>query len=216
MSERQPIRVMSVDDHELVRNGIRFSFLAFDDIEMVAEAPSGSEAVRICKEIQPDVVLMDMLLSGDIDGVAAIRAIKECCPDIKVLALSTFYNRELVEGAMQAGAVSYLIKGESVVMLADAIRAANAGQTTMAGKASRALFEAPKLTHEPGSDLTEREQEVLTLLTEGLSNPQISEQMYLSVAAVKYHVSGILSKLGVRNRTMAAKLALEHNLVKKD
>jgi len=216
VSETQPIRVMSVDDHELVSKGIRFSFLAFDDIELVAEVRTGREAVKISEELQPDVVLMDMLLSGDIDGIAAIREIRECCPDIKIVALSSFHDTRLVEGAMQAGAVSYLIKGESVELLVNAIRAANVGQTTIAGEASRALFEASKPTLTLGSDLTEREQEVLALLTEGLSNPQIAERMYLSVAAVKYHVSNILSKLGAGNRTMAVKLAFEYDLLKRD
>ena len=216
MSEIKPIRVLCVDDHELLRKGIRFSLLAIDDIELVAEARTGQEAINLCGQLQPDVVLMDMLLGGDMDGINTTRHIRERYPSIQVLALSSFYEHEWVNGAMKAGAVGYQIKGGSVEDLASAIRAAYMGQTTLAGEAAKVLFDTPRHTFSLGSDLTEREREVLVHLVEGLSNPQIAERLHLSVAAVKYHVSSILSKLGAENRTMAAKLAYEHNLVAKD
>ena len=215
MDGTETIRVLTVDDHELLRKGIRFTLLSVDDIELVGGASSGEDALLVCEELQPDVVLMDMHLTGDMDGVATTRAIREVCPHVQVLALSSFYDRELVQGAMQAGAIGYLVKGGSVKELADAIRAAYAGRPTLASEAVEALIEPTQLQSQLGHDLTDREREVLALLVKGLSNAQIAEQMYLSVAAVKYHVSNILSKLGAANRTEAAALALENDLVPK-
>ena len=207
------IRVMTVDDHQLLRRGIRFSLLSVDDIEVVAEAHNGEEAVRLCCEIEPDVVLMDMRLPGEMDGVAAIGVIRSRCPQVQVLALSSFHDRDLVQGAMQAGAIGYLVKGASAEELADAIRAAHAGRPALAAEAVEALVEPAASAPRLGRDLTERERQVLALLVEGLSNAEIAAQLHLSVAAVKYHVSGILSKLGATNRTEAAALAREHDLL---
>jgi NarL family two-component system response regulator LiaR len=213
MGKRENIRVMSVDDHELMRRGIRFSLLSVEDLELVAEAHSGEEALRLCDEVGPDVVLMDMYLTGSMDGIATTRAIRERCPQVQVLALSSFFEKGLVQGAMQAGAIGYLVKGVSGAELAEAIRAAYAGRPTLTSEAVEVLIEPtrpqPRLDH----DLTKRELEVLTLLVEGLSNAEIADRMYLSVAAIKYHVSNILSKLGASNRTEAAIMALEFNLV---
>lgn len=207
------IRVMTIDDHQLLRRGIRFSLLSVDDIEVVAEAGSGQEAIRLCVEVQPDVVLMDMRLPGEMDGVATTEAIRSRLPQVKVLGLSSFHDRDLVRSAMQAGAIGYLVKGASAEELAEAIRAAHAGRPALAGEAVEALvwpdIAAPALGH----DLTAREREVLALLVEGLSNAEIAASMHFSVAAVKYHVSSILSKLGASNRTEAAALAREHNLL---
>jgi NarL family two-component system response regulator LiaR len=216
MSETNTIRVLTVDDHQLLRRGIRFSLMSVDDIELVAEAHNGEEALHLCDEAQPDVVLMDMRLAGDMDGVAATRAIRSHHPQVQVLALSSFHDRDLVRSAMQAGAIGYLVKGVSVEELADAIRAAHAGKPTLAAEAVDVLVEpAAPTTPQLGHDLTEREREVLALLAEGLSNADIAARMHLSVAAVKYHVSGILSKLQAANRTEAAVLAREHDLVPK-
>ena len=213
MSETGIIRVLTVDDHQLLRRGIRFSFLSVDDIELVAEANSGEEALLLCDAAQPDVVLMDMRLTGDMDGVVTTQAICSRYPEVQVLALSSYSDRDLVQGAMQAGAIGYLIKGVSVEELANAIRAAHAGQSTLTAEAMEALVQPTVPTSQLGHDLTEREREVLVLLVEGLSNADIAARLHLSVAAVKYHVSGILSKLGAANRTEAAALAREHNLV---
>lgn len=216
MNKTQPIRVMTVDDHELLRKGIRFSLLAVDDIELVAEARSGQEALSLCEQTQPDVVLMDMLLGGGMDGVTAISQIRKCYPKVQVLALSSFHERDLVNGAMQAGAIGYLVKGGSGDQLTNAIRAAHSGQTTLASEAAKALFETPTQASTTQRDeLTERESQVLVFLVEGLSNPQIAERMHLSVAAIKYHVSNIISKLGATNRTEASILAIQQNLVTK-
>jgi NarL family two-component system response regulator LiaR len=215
MGKRENIRVMSVDDHELMRRGIRFSLLSVEDIELVAEAHSGEEALRLCDEVGPDVVLMDMYLTESMDGIATTRAIRERCPQVKVLALSSFFEKGLVQGAMQAGAIGYLVKGVSGAELAEAIRAAYAGRPTLTSEAVEVLIEPTRPQPRFDHDLTKRELEVLALLVEGLSNAEIADRMYFSVAAVKYHVSNILSKFGAANRTEAVVLAMEHNLVPK-
>jgi NarL family two-component system response regulator LiaR len=209
------IRVMTVDDHQLLRRGIRFSLLSVDDIEVVAEAHNGEDAVRLCCELQPDVVLMDMRMPGEIDGVAAIEIIRRHCQQVQVLALSSFYDRDLVQGAMQAGAIGYLVKGASAEDLAEAIRMAHAGRPALAPEAVEALVQPEEVAPGLGYNLTPREREVLALLVEGLSNAEIAASMHLSIAAIKYHVSGILSKLGATNRTEAAALAREHSLLAK-
>jgi len=215
MGKRENIRVLSVDDHELMRRGIRFSLLSVEDIDLVAEAQSGEEALSLCDEVRPDVVLMDMYLTGSMDGIATTRSIRERCPQVQVLALSSFFEKGLVQGAMQAGAIGYLVKGVSGAELADAIRAAYAGRPTLTSEAVEVLIDPTRPQSRLGNDLTERELEVLALLVEGLSNAEIADRLYLSVAAIKYHVSNILSKLGASNRTEAVVLAMEHNLVPK-
>ena len=207
------IRVLTVDDHELLRRGIRFALLPVDDLMLVGEAQDGMEAIKLCQELQPDVVLMDMRLTGDMDGIEATRAIREKCPFVQVIILSSFHDSKLVQGAVQAGAIGYLVKGVSGDALCEAIRAAAAGKPALDAEALGDLVQPTERQTELGKDLTDREQDVLQLLVAGMSNPEIAAQLHLSVSAVKYHVSNILSKLGVANRTEAATIALEQNLV---
>jgi NarL family two-component system response regulator LiaR len=213
MTETQTIRVMIVDDHPVVRNGIRFSLLAFADIEVVGEAGSGQEAIDLCSRVQPDVVLMDLVMPG-MNGVETTRALREACPEIHILALTSFQEGNLVQEALQAGAIGYLLKDVSIDELARAVRLAAQGQPTLAPAAGQALVQtttqAPKLGH----DLTEREREVLGLLVEGLSNQHIAERLVISPATVKFHISSIRSKLGASSRTEVVILAMQHKLVK--
>lgn len=212
MTEQDRIRVLIVDDHAVVRSGLSAFLLAFDDLELAGEACGGEEAVQLCAQARPDVVLMDLVMPG-IDGAAATRAIRQSYPDIQVIALTSFKEEELVQGALQAGAVGYLLKNVSAGELADAIRAANVGRPTLAPEAAQALIRATARQPEPAFDLTEREREVLALMVKGLDNPEIAARLVVSRSTVKFHVSSILSKLGVASRTEAVALALQRHLV---
>ena len=212
MTNTEPIRVLLVDDHAVVRSGLSAFLLAFDDLELIGEASSGEEAVRLCSELKPDVVLMDLLMPG-MDGAEATTAIRRNFPEIQVVALTSFKEEDLVQRAMRAGAIGYLLKNVTADELAQAIRSAKAGRPTLAPEAAQALIHATTKAPEPGYDLTGREREVLELLVEGLTNPEIADRLIVSRSTVKFHVSSILSKLGASSRTEAVALALQHNMV---
>ncbi len=215
MNHSQPIRVMLVDDHAVVRSGLSAFLMVFSELELVAEASSGEEAVRLCDQVGPDVVLMDLVMPG-MDGAAATRAIRERCPDIQVIALTSFKEQELVQSALDAGAIGYLLKNVSADELANAIRAAHAGRPTLAPEAAQALIQASRAAGEPppmGFDLTDREREVLVLMVDGLTNPEIAKRLVVSRSTIKFHVSSILSKLGASSRTEAVATALQEKLV---
>jgi len=207
-----PIRVILVDDHEMVRKGLALFLKAFDDLELVGEAGSGAAAIQLCTEILPDVVLMDMVMP-EMDGVVTTQAICQQFPQIQVIALTSFMEGDLVKNALEAGAIAYLLKDVSADELARAIRAAHSGRATLSPEAAQALVQSSNHPPVPGLDLTDREREVLALMVEGLNNTQIAEELTVSPSTIKSHVSSILSKLGVTTRTEAVTLAFRHKLV---
>jgi NarL family two-component system response regulator LiaR len=212
MKATQPIRVMVVDDHAMVRRGLATFLMAFDDLEMAGEAANGDVAIQQCAEMRPDVVLMDMVMPG-MDGAAATREIRQQFPQVQVIALTSFKEEGLVTGALQAGAIGYLLKDVSAEELAQAIRAAHLGRSTLSQEATQALVHATARPPEPGQDLTPREREVLALMIKGDTNAQVAEKLGVSPSTIKSHVSSILSKLGVDSRTEAVALAVRHDLI---
>jgi two-component system, NarL family, response regulator LiaR len=205
------IRVLVVDDHAMVRRGLATFLKVFQDLELAGEADSGQAAIQRCLELRPDVVLMDMVMP-DMDGATATRLIRNQSESIQVIALTSFKEANLVQSALQAGAIAYLLKDVSADDLARAIRAAHAGRTTLSPEAAQALVHAAQ-SPPPGIGLTERELTVLALMVEGLNNTQIAAKLTVSPSTVKSHVSSILSKLGSTSRTEAVTFALRSRLV---
>ncbi len=213
MSTPNPIRVVVVDDHAMVRRGIVTFLKCNADIQVVGEAENGRAAVELCEQLAPNVVLMDLTMP-EMDGVTATRMIKQARPETQVIVLTSFPERALVQDAMQAGAISYLLKNVSGDDLAAAIRAAAAGRSTLAQEAIQALVKPqPPDGPVPGPALTAREREVLALLVKGLNNNEIAGRLFVSHATAKAHVSNILSKLGVSNRAEAVAMAIQQKLV---
>lgn len=214
MSQTEPIRVMIVDDQPVVRSGLGAFLSIHEDLELVGEASDGARALALCNKIKPDVILMDLIMPN-MDGAEATTRIREAFPTIQVLVLTSFKEDELVQKALEAGAIGYLLKNISSDELVKAIRAAHLGRPTLSPEATEVLIR--KATHgqgiELGSDLTEREREVLTLMARGLNNNEIAEQMIVSRSTVKFHVSNILSKLQVANRMEAIGVALKQKIV---
>ena len=212
MTDSKSIRVLIVDDHGMVRRGLMTYLKNEADLQVVGEARDGREAVRLCEQFQPDVILMDLVMP-ELDGIAATRLIRKQWPHVQVIALTSFGEKELVQNALQAGAISYLLKNVSGSDLAAAIRAACAGRSTLAAEAIEALIQPAVSESVPGLDLTSRERDVLALLVKGLTNPAIAERLSISRATVKVHISNILSKLGVSNRAEAIAVAIQRKLV---
>jgi NarL family two-component system response regulator LiaR len=206
-----PIRVVIVDDHLMVRRGLATFLKVSENLELVGETDSGESAIQLCAKLQPDVVLMDMVMQG-MDGAAATRLIRKQCPSAQIIALTSYKDEILVKSALQAGAISYLLKGVSASELAQAIRAAHAGRPTISPEVTQALIHAASQDVVPGHDLTDREREVLLLMVEGLNNTQIAGRLTVSPSTIKSHVSRVLAKLGVTSRTEAVALAVRHKL----
>ncbi len=211
-SPTAPIRVILVDDHTMVRRGLATFLKAFDDLVLAGEAGSGEEAIQLCGESLPDVVLMDMVMP-DMDGATATRAIRQQFPQVQVIALTSFKEGELIRNALEAGAIGYLLKDVSADELVQAIRAAHAGRATLSPEAAQSLVQSVIQPPDPGFDLTDREREVLTLMIEGLNNTQIAGSLSVSPSTIKSHVSNILSKLGVTSRTEAVTLSLRNHII---
>lgn len=215
MSETNVIRVMVVDDHPVVRDGLKLFLTVSPDLECVGEAGSGEEALQRCAEVQPDVILMDLNLPG-MDGAEATKQVRQQYPQTQVIALTSIEDKGLVQKALQAGAISYLLKNISMDMLSSAIRSAVAGQSTLSPEATQALMQAAVQPPEPEVELTDRELEVLALLADGLTNDAIGYRLHISPSTTRYHVSNILGKMNATNRTEAVRLAIEGNLLPKN
>ena len=212
MSKFRPIRVLLVDDHAVVRSGLATFLLVYDDLELIGQASDGKEAIRLCDQEPPDVVLMDLVMPG-MDGAQATQVIRQKHPQVQVVILTSFPEEDLVQRALKAGAISYLLKNVSADELANAIRKAHAGHPTLAPEAAKVLIHAATHPHKLGHDLTRRELDTLHWMVQGLNNRQIAQKMIVSPSTVKFHVSNILSKLGVSSRTEAVALAVQHKLV---
>jgi len=209
----KPIRVMIVDDHAMVRKGLAAFLKTEPGIDLVGEARDGREAIEYCDQLKPNVILMDLIMP-DLGGVAATRTIHQRWPNVQVIALTSFQEKELVQDALQAGAIGYLLKNVSGDELCEAIRQAYGGRPTLAPEAVQALIQPPSEAESMAADLTRREQEVLALLVKGMSNPEIAERLVISRATVKVHISSILSKLEVSSRAEAISLAIQNKLVR--
>lgn len=212
MSDSNPIRVMIVDDHLMVRDGLRVFLSVYEDIKVVAEADDGEQAIVLCRGVSPDVVLMDLLMPN-MDGIEATRRIRSEHDSIQVIALTSFAEQELVEKAFRAGAISYLMKDVHSDKLAETIREARRGRSTIDSAAAQALVASTGEEASQREALTPREREILVMLTEGKTNKEIANQLSLSEGTVRFHVSNILSKMGVNNRTEAVSLALQQGLI---
>lgn len=215
----EAITVMIVDDHEMVRRGACSYLEAQPDISVVAQAGSGEEAVRQAHEFVPDVVLMDLVLPG-MDGVEATRKVKDVSPRTQIIILTSYHQDEYIFPALQAGAISFLLKDVKATELVDAIRRAARGEATLHPKiAARVIktFRSPEGEEvSPFITLTERELEVLKLIAKGYSNDKIAQQLVISVGTVKGHVSNILSKLHLIDRTQAAAYAWQEGIVRRE
>ena len=214
MRRGDKIRLLIVDDHKVVRNGLQVFISLYDDIEVVGEAKNGQRALEQCAAHQPDVVLMDMVMPV-MDGPTATRLIREQFPQIQVVALTSFDEEELVNRAVEAGAVGFLYKDVEEEELIGAIRSAREGRPVLALEAMQALMHlsAGSVKSSTIEPLTKREQEVLSLMAQGMTNPQIAEQLVISTSTVQFHVHNILGKLGVQTRTEAVSIAIQSRLI---
>jgi NarL family two-component system response regulator LiaR len=205
------IKLVIVDDHAVVRSGLSKFLKVNKDFQLVAEASDGKEAVQMVSLHKPDVVLMDLMMP-EVDGVEATREIHQKYPDVKVIALTSFSEQNMVQGALQAGAIGYLQKNVTAAELADAIRSACAGRMTLSAEATQALAQSVAQPQIPGNQLTDRERDVLKCMVAGLNNQEIADQLVISLGTVKFHISNIFQKLAVDSRVEAVKAALEQKL----
>jgi NarL family two-component system response regulator LiaR len=212
MDDRDRIKIMIVDDHPVIRDGLKSMLLAFEDLELIGEAENGSAALALCQQNTPDLILMDILMPG-MDGIRATQIILERYPQVKILILTSYPEDDMVQRSLEVGAIGYLIKSATIDSMANAIRSAVAGHHTLAPEATQALIRLKTGSLKPGGDLSKREREVLALLVQGLSNDEIAERLVISPATARHHVSACIQKLGAVNRTQAAALAVEHGLV---
>jgi Response regulator receiver domain./Bacterial regulatory proteins, luxR family. len=210
------IQVLLVDDHEMVRIGVSAYLSSQPDIEVVGEADNGERAVELALELKPDIILMDLVMEG-MDGIEATKKIKEKWPEAKIIVVTSFLDDDKVYPALEAGAASYLLKTSRAEEIADAIRSTFAGQSVLEPEVTTKVMARMKRRGEtlPHEELTPREREVLSLMAQGKSNQEIADELFISLKTVKVHVSNILAKLNVQDRTQAVIYAFKHSLVEK-
>jgi two-component system, NarL family, response regulator LiaR len=212
MTEPHPIKVMIVDDHPIVRDGMKNMLLVFDDLEFAGEAENGQAALNCLRKSVPDVILMDIAMP-EMGGIPATRAILAQYPQTKIIMLTSYPEDELIQESLQAGAMGFLLKNSTIETLANAIRLVHAGQPVLAPEVTKALIRIKTGPVKPGADLSLREQEVLALIVEGLSNEEIAERLVISPATARHHVSACIQKLGATNRAQASAMAVKLGLV---
>ena len=205
------ITILLVDDHAVVRSGLSKFLMVNKDLKLIGEASDGAEAVQMVALHKPDIVLMDLMMPI-VDGITATREIHQKYPKVKVIALTSFADQNMVQGALQAGAISYLQKNVSAKELGIAIRSAYEGKMSLSPEAAQVLANSVAQPQIHGEQLTERERDVLKCMADGLSNNEIAEKLVISLGTVKFHVSNIFHKLGVESRVEAVKLAIEQKL----
>lgn len=212
MSASNPIRVILIDDHRRIHQVISEILGFADDIKLVAQGSNGQEAIHLCDEYQPDLVLMDVMMPG-MDGIEATRRILEKHPNIKILALSSFQDQDSVRAMLDSGACGYVLKDGSIDDLDTTIRTTYEGKAVFSTEVTQVLMQSPDQDSQRDYDLSEREREVLKLMAEGLNNGEIAAQLTISQSTVKFHISNIISKMGVETRAEAMVLAAKNNLV---
>jgi len=206
------IRIMLVDDHQVVRSGLKAFLSVYDEFVFVGEASNGIEALELCTQCKPDIVLMDLLMP-EMNGAEATKEIRRLCPNVQVIVLTSFREESLVEEALRAGAIGYLLKDVSADEIASAIHAALLGKPTLSPDATQALINASLHKEKEKPDFTEREKEVLKWMIQGHSNADIARDLVISLSTVKFHVSAILSKMNASSRTEAVSIALNLKLI---
>ena len=211
-SVNNKIRIMLVDDHDMVRRGMAVFLQALPDMELVGEAADGTEAIELVDQIQPDVILMDVMMP-EMGGIEATRRIKTRYPAVQVLMLSSSKDEESIKSAIQAGAIGYILKNVGINEMAEAVRNAAHGQATLSPAVTQVLVAATARPPEPEYRLTDRERELLGLLAKGYSNSDIASHLTISLSTVKFHVSSILVKLKASSRMEAVAIAHEQHLV---
>lgn len=208
----EPIRVILIDDHSQIHRAIAALIDYWDDLELIAQGATGEEAIQLCTEYQPDIVLMDVMMPG-MSGAEATAVIMQQKPEIKILALSSFQDSESVQAMLEAGAIGYVLKTSSIDDLANTIRTTHAGHAVFSPEVTQVLFRTPNVDPKKEYGITSRELEVLRLMVNGLNNRQIAESLVISRSTVKFHVSSILTKLNVSSRVEAVALAAQQNLI---
>lgn len=209
------IRVLFVDDHEMVRIGVSSYLSAQPDIEIVGEADNGKTAIELALQLRPDIILMDLVMK-EMDGIEATRRIIEAWPEAKIIIVTSFLDDEKVYPALEAGATSYLLKTSKASEIAEAIRATYHGQSVLEPEVTGKMMSRMRQKKEtlPHEELTNREMEILLLMAQGKTNQEIADELFIALKTVKTHVSNILSKLNVQDRTQAVIYAFKQSLVK--